>query len=306
MCCIFVVTRQVEARVHAQELLWSQRSLVRQVVVCGAAAEAAAVSGAPSQNTHVLSLCGGMLCPPLEEQEGDFHDLLNALFSTAAPPFSTLGIAISGSTAFSGCLAELMYHAMDLQAKSSGISFLDLLQCAVQLVQSKEAAGALLRSLDLSHNHFLSYCDAAPWERLLHSSAAVLELGNSGATTTQPDSEPMDLDTAFFPQETSSHNSDPGLDPFEQFATALFCELSLLDSINLSHCATSETQARCLCDGVLQAVKCRAHKGFPPVRSIVLNGLEERCPHVADNLKKSLDVYGLEHTVDCGGYSLCI
>lgn len=231
-------------------------------------------------------------------------------------PFFTL---CSGSAALSGHLAELLPHASELHAVSSGISFLHLQQCAAQLTQrvSQNATPAAsvtkalsLRRLDLSHNRFLSYCDA-PWELLAlpagATSVSVINpdgawsVGRGASESAQTDSEPMDLDA-----DGLEHGNFNRVDPFEEFATVLFGQCALLECVDLSHCATSEKQARCLCGGLLRAVKARASTGLSPVRQIVLTGLEAEFPSVVMHFRNSFNEIGLGQTIACTGVSMCI
>lgn len=175
-----------------------------------------------------------------------------------------------------------------------------------------------LRRVDLSHNHFLSYCDA-PWELLLLHTLTAGDSGDSGkcgkeaASCEDNDdgSEPMDLDLngvggGFLPSSTATQTLRNSADPFEQFAIELFVQCVSLDSVDLSHCATSEKQAHYLCEGLVQAVKARASKGHSAVRNIVLSGFDTEFPGIIDSLKNALADIGFANTVDCSGVNLCI
>ena len=148
----------------------------------------------------------------------------------------------------------------------------------------------------------------------MHPVASALSAALGNAAAGQTDSEPMDWDTdglnlRSFTNTTSSAAQaieNSCTDPFAQFASALFLHCALLDCVDLSHCASSEKQAHCLCEGLLQAVKGRASKGLPPVGSIVLSGLETEFPDVTHSFKRDLDCIGLLHTIQCSGVSLCI
>jgi hypothetical protein len=226
----------------------------------------------------------------------------------------------SGSLQWNAALPQLLRVCSELSASAGGVTFLDLLDCVAlnQPVSGTIAAASSsqLVSLDLSHNHFLSYCEA-PWELLAipPDLAAELQALGTGSTPAgshkgedEPESEPMDLDIVDLtsPQRSVSHR--PHVDPAEVFLVWLLSSFPQLQTLNLSHCAATEAQAATLCLALHRALQAREGKGLPALHSLMVQGLLYLNPVQVGTLLQSIARSRTYCTtiVDTGGYCFAL
>jgi hypothetical protein len=227
----------------------------------------------------------------------------------------------SGSQQWNAALPQLLRTCSELSASASGVTFLDLLDCVAlnQPVSGTIAAASSsqLVSLDLSYNHFLSYCDAT-WELLAIPPDLAAELQALGAGSTpagshegedEPESEPMDLDIVDLtsPQRSVAHRQHH-VDPAEVFLVWLLSSFPELQTLNLSHCAATEAQAATLCLALDRALQAREQKGLPALHSLVVQGLQHLNPVHVGTLLQSIACSRTFSTtiVDTGGYCFAL
>jgi hypothetical protein len=227
----------------------------------------------------------------------------------------------SGSLQWNAALPQLLRMCSELSASASGVTFLDLLDC-VALSQPVDgavagASSSQLVSLDLSHNHYLSYCEA-PWELLaippdLAAELQALGTGNAPVDTQkevdEPESDPMDLDIVDLtsPQRSLTHGPRH-VDPAEVFLVWVLSSFPRLQTLNLSHCAATEAQAATLCLALDRALQAREQKGLPALHSLVVQGLQHLNPlHVGTLLQSIARSQTYSTTiVDTGGYCFAL
>jgi hypothetical protein len=227
----------------------------------------------------------------------------------------------SGSQQWNAALPQLLRVCCELSASAGGVTFLDLLDCvALHQPVNGAVAGASssqLVSLDLSYNHFLSYCDS-PWELLaippdLAAELQALVAGSSPAGShkgeDEPGSEPMDLDIVDItsPQRVEKHRTRH-VDPAEVFLVWLLSSFPQLQTLSLSHCAATEAQAATLCLALDRALQAREGKGLPALHSLVVQGLLYLNPVQVGILLQSIARSRTYSTtiVDTGGYCFAL
>jgi hypothetical protein len=227
----------------------------------------------------------------------------------------------SGSQQWNAALPQLLRMCSELNASASGVTFLDLLDCVAlnQPVSGTIAAASSsqLVSLDLSYNHILSYCDAT-WELLVIPPELATELralgpgsapAGSRGIPDEPDSEPMDLDIVDLtsPKRSVSHRPRH-VDPAEIFLVWLLSSFPQLQTLNLSHCVATETQAATLCVALDKALQAREQKGLPALHSLVVQGLQHLNPVQVGTLLQSIARSRTYSTtiVDTGGYCFAL
>jgi hypothetical protein len=227
----------------------------------------------------------------------------------------------SGNQQCNAALPQLLRVCSELSASAGGVTFLDLLDC-VALSQPVDgavagASSSQLVSLDLSYNHFLSYCEA-PWELLaiLPELAAELQALIAGSTPAgshgvpdEPESEPMDLDIVDLtsPQRSVAHRPHH-VDPAEVFLVWVLSSFPQLQTLNLSHCAATEAQAATLCAALDRALQAREQKGLPALHSLVVQGVQYLSPVQVGTLLESVarsETYSTT-IVDTGGYCFAL
>lgn len=230
----------------------------------------------------------------------------------------------SGNQQWKEAFPALLRSSTQLRAQASGVTYLDLLNCIVAAQpddspthSTATPASALLRlqRLDLSFNHSLTYVDA-PWELLalppgllssLSSAQHQLQdaTNNAPVESTESHSEPMDLDVVDLtsPQPPQKGSTDGDGDPAQAFLTWLLCCTPELLVVDLSHCATTAAQAETLYKALKSALAARAQRGSPPVKDIVVHGLQQLHPAGVEELLRSVSFHS---RIDVSGGSFVI